>query len=192
MYKIKRILKETYARVIFIVRQWWSAIKHSLIIADVNDSKVGLVYVDGVLHQILRPGSRHLFCKPGRRVCVELIDIQLRPRVPSRIARMIVHSCDEKLLKAVGEVIYAVNIKKNLNGLLYVDGRLHTQLSSGIHGLWRFHRDMKVKLVDESIQIIDVDQQVVSTYGGIRSCYTKRSDGAVDKLNAAGRIYRLS
>ena len=147
----------------------WLLTQYSHLLSDVlerveaGDTQLGLVYVGGILVDLLPPGRSVTNWKGIDDVRIELVDIEQSLKVDTSLLRLLLRNSKPDLRAAAVKAIAAVEISDEHVGLLIVDGELVELLSPGSYGYWRFGRDVKVQLMDLRLQSMDVNGQEILT-----------------------------
>ncbi len=63
----------------------------------------------------------------------------------------------------VSDAVTAAEVPDTAVGLLIVDGRLAKVLEPGLHAFWKYHRALKIELVDRRVQAMEVAGQEILT-----------------------------
>ena len=120
-----------------------------LLVANIGDQQVGLVYEQGNLVDVLGPGEKAFYAKRLRSVSVELVDaaadIDVAPRLVGPLARLV----DRGL-------VLHVEVPSDHVGLLYVDGVLDRQLTPGRYAYLRAARRVHAAMLDLRLQALEV------------------------------------
>jgi regulator of protease activity HflC (stomatin/prohibitin superfamily) len=131
-------------------------------IVELTESEAGLVYKNGKLAGVLAPGKRQLYWKGPIEVKVEKIDISEGLEVPSRVAKLLARA-KQPLSSQATEAISAAEVPDTSVALLIVDGQFVKLLGPGLHVFWKFHRTIKIELVDRRVQTMEVSGQDILT-----------------------------
>lgn len=131
---------------------------------ELGEDEAGLRYENNVLAEILPPGSRRAFWKGWQAHRLDRVDLRhgyalpqelvahlLQPKLRGRL----VSGLDGLLLLAVPAYYVAV---------LKVDGKVERLLPPGLHGCWRYNRDVQAELVDTRLQNLEVTGQEILTH----------------------------
>ncbi len=130
---------------------------------ELNDTELGLCYIDGKLADVLPPGTYHVFWKQPAEVKIERVDVGQDYRVANDILALLVHGDYFRKAQAALHVVYYVEIPDYSVGLLLVNGHKEKLLPPGSYGFWRYNRNIGVKLVDLRLQNLDVGGQEMLT-----------------------------
>ncbi|MGR9044518.1 MAG: slipin family protein [Gammaproteobacteria bacterium] len=130
---------------------------------ELNDTELGLCYIDGKLADILPPGTYHVFWKQPAKVEVERLDIGRDYQVDDETLALLVHSDYFRRAQAALSVVYYAEVPDHSVGLLMVNGHKEKLLPPGSYGFWRYNRGIGVRLVDLRLQSVDVGGQEMLT-----------------------------
>jgi hypothetical protein len=132
----------------FLVTAYAEQVNDFIESVDISDSEVGLVYYDGKLADILRPGSFRLYWKGLVNTEVKVIDIAQDYAVDEDLLAVLVRSVnkskDNPVYSAGVNAVFYVEVPDSHVGLLLVNGKLTSQLKPGSYGYWRFNRNIEV------------------------------------------------
>jgi regulator of protease activity HflC (stomatin/prohibitin superfamily) len=149
-----------HPRVDVLVKESRELIDADLMVVDLGDREVGLVYKNGRLVSVLAPGKRQLYWKGPVEVRVDVRDISQEFVLDADLARVLARS---RGLTGAGEVLGLAEVPDTAVGLLIVDGELRAVLQPGLTAYWRFQRNIKVELVDLRLQTMEVSGQEILT-----------------------------
>lgn len=130
---------------------------------DLSEDEAGLRYENGVLVEIVPPGSRRLYWKGPlvqRLARVALADGY------AVSAAMAAHLSQPALRgRAVAGLVGVLmaQVPAGHVGVLKVDGAVLRLLAPGLSAFWRFNRDVSVDLVDTRLQAMEVTGQEILT-----------------------------
>lgn len=147
----------------------WLLTQYSHLLGDVlervetGDTQLGLVYVGGILVDLLSPGSSVVSWKGIDDVRIELIDIEQSFHVDQSLLRLLLRNSKPNLRAAAIKAIAAVEVSDEHVGLLIVEGELVELLPPGSYGYWRYGREIKIQLMDLRLQSMDVNGQEILT-----------------------------
>ncbi|ESP92473.1 slipin family protein [Pseudoalteromonas luteoviolacea] len=134
----------------------------------IGPQEVGLLYVNQVLKGIVPPGEHLYLWKDAGDIHLERVDISENMYVDAATLANINRlglNCAAKLFKSETAVscnpIVDVSIESEHIGLLYVDNVLVRKLPPGHYGMWRFNRDIDLKVFDCRAQMLEVSGQEI-------------------------------
>ena len=134
----------------------------------VEQSEVGLLYLNGQLRGIVAPGEQLYLWQDAGDIRLDKINIAddiavnkntmfLINKAGANSATRLIRSEYTMAVKP----IYDVQIKNEHVGLLYIDGELIKTLSPGQYGFWQFARKVEVKQFDCRAQLLDISGQEI-------------------------------
>jgi regulator of protease activity HflC (stomatin/prohibitin superfamily) len=128
-------------------------------------NEVGLRYENGVLTEVLAPGTRRLYWKAHVDVRVDTIDVTTEFRIPDALVPQLVEftgaGSRAKVSGATGAC--GLQVPQHHVALLYVNGRMIELLDAGVYGYWRFNRDVRADFADLRLQALEVAGQEILT-----------------------------
>lgn len=129
---------------------------------DLAENEAGLRYEDGVLVEILAPGSRRLYWKGQTEQRLERIDLGQDYRVATALLQQLQGNLRGRSVIGV-EAILVAQVPAYQVGVLKVDGAVIELLPAGQHGFWRYNRQVNVELIDMRTQALEVSGQEILT-----------------------------
>lgn len=131
------------------------ALASRLIVVDLQDEQRALVWKDGRLGWVLKPG-RHAFWSGPAKIAVETFDVN---------DSKFVHPKIEAILNYPGaaQVFTGVRVEAHERALVFADGELIEQVDPGLHVYWLGGRKIAWKAIDLREQVADVVGQEIMT-----------------------------
>ncbi|NML46212.1 slipin family protein [Ramlibacter sp. G-1-2-2] len=130
---------------------------------ELGPDQVGLRHENGVLVEILPPGSRKLYWRGLITVQVEVIDIAAAPEVPAELLpRLLQVQLRPRAVAGLAGVLL-VQVPELGAGLVYVDGKIVRRIGPGAYGFWRFNHNVAVEVLDLRMQALEVTGQEILT-----------------------------
>jgi regulator of protease activity HflC (stomatin/prohibitin superfamily) len=130
---------------------------------ELGEHEVGLRSENGVLVELLPPGTRRLYWRGFVDVRVEVIDIRTSAELPAALAaRLAQPQLRPRTVTGLAGVLQ-VEVPEHGAGLLRVDGKVERLLEPGAHAFWKFGRNVAVELVDLRLQALEVSGQEILT-----------------------------
>ncbi|WP_371233207.1 slipin family protein [Pseudomonas sp. QE6] len=130
---------------------------------DLAENEAGLRFEDGVLAEILPPGSRRLYWKGQTEQRLERIDLSQDYRLAAPLlAQLSQPNLRGRSLTGLDAVLMA-QVPAYQVGVLKVDGAVIELLPAGQYGFWRYNRQVSVELIDTRIQALEVSGQEILT-----------------------------
>ena len=140
----------------YIVRDQPELAARYFTVIDTGDSQVAVVYQDGKLARVVKPGTRVLFWRGAVAVTFDIIDVRETPEVPERILSALARLGRESL------VTFAA-VEEGKRGLVYIDGRLVRELGAGTYGFWNAVATPRIDVVEVRRQTVEVPGQEILT-----------------------------
>ena len=130
---------------------------------SLDEQQVGLRTENGVLVEILPPGTRRLFWKGLVEVAVQVVDLRAGAELsPEVLARLTQTQWRGRAVAGL-EGVLQVQVPEGQCALLSLDGKVERVLSAGAYGFWRYGRNLAVELVDLRVQALEVSGQDIMT-----------------------------
>jgi len=147
-----------HPRVDVLIADARALIERHLIIVELGDREVGLVYKNERLVSVLPPGKRQLYWRGPVSVRVDVKDISRDFALDADTSRILARAG-----AAVNTSIGSVEVPDTSVGLLIADGELREVLKPGLTAFWKFQRNVKVELIDLRLQTMEVAGQEILT-----------------------------
>ena len=124
-------------------------------VLDLGDRQRALVWVDGRFFQVFGAGV-HVLWNEDRQINVEIVDTN-SPRFD--------HADFEVITRhgSAADFIEICDVKRDHNGVLFLDGRFVETLPAGRYGFWKKVADVRVVEVEMREQMLDISGQDVMT-----------------------------
>ncbi len=149
-----------HPRVDVLMTEARALIERHLMIVELGDREVGLVYKNDRLVSVLPPGKRQLYWRGPVIVRVDVKDISRDFALEGDTARILLRAGSSVAnMAAIG----LVEVPDTSVGLLIADGELREVLKPGLTAFWKFQRSVKVELVDLRLQTMEVAGQEILT-----------------------------
>jgi regulator of protease activity HflC (stomatin/prohibitin superfamily) len=148
-----------HPRVDVLIAEARALIEQYLMIVELGDREVGLVYKNDRLVSVLAPGKRQLYWRGPVMVRVAVKDISRDITLDADTARILTRTAGSANAAAIG----SVEVPDTSVGLLIADGELRDVLKPGLTAFWKFQRNVKVELVDLRLQTMEVAGQEILT-----------------------------
>jgi len=124
-------------------------------VVDLTATQRALVWIDGRLEHILRPGL-HAFWRQPREVRIEIFDLDGVRFTHSKLQAVLGHA------DAAGQ-LEEVDVERHAAVLLYLNGELRERLATGKHVFWKAAGRLRVRAVDLRDRVADVAGQEILT-----------------------------
>jgi len=148
-----------HPRVDVLITEARALIERYLMIVELGDREVGLVYKNDRLVSVLPPGKRQLYWRGPVAVRVDVKDISRDFALDADTARILTRAASSVVSTAIG----SAEVPDTSVGLLIADGELRDVLKPGLTAFWKFQRNVKVELVDLRLQTMEVAGQEILT-----------------------------
>jgi regulator of protease activity HflC (stomatin/prohibitin superfamily) len=148
-----------HPRIDVLIAEARALLERHLMIVDLSDREVGLVYKNDRLVSVLPPGKRQLYWRGPIAVRVDVKDISRNFALDADTARILSRAGASVANTAIG----SVEVPDTSVGLLIADGELREVLKPGLTAFWKFQRNVKVELVDLRLQTMEVAGQEILT-----------------------------
>ncbi len=132
-------------------------------IANISDTQVGLVYRDGKLWNLIRPGTRQVFWKGVVDVQVQTIDVSKTFEIEPGLTRVLLERGADIFPTVFRKLVCSSEVAQNETALLMVDGQLQRSLSPGRYAFWTCLRKIEVLSFDNREQLLDINGQEMLT-----------------------------
>jgi regulator of protease activity HflC (stomatin/prohibitin superfamily) len=140
----------------YILREQPELAARYFTVVDTSDAQVAVVYLDGKLARVVKPGTRVLYWRGAVNVSFDLIDVRAEPEVPERLVPALA-----RLGREAG-VTFAV-VDEGKRGLVYLDGRLARELEAGTYGFWNVVSAPRIEVIEVRRQTVEVSGQEILT-----------------------------
>ena len=127
---------------------------------ETGDEQVVVVYLDGKLARVLAPSSRALYWRGDVSVTSERIDIR-QIEVPERLLAGLVKLGRETSPNSTQATFSTIDEGKR--GLVFLDGRLVSELAAGTYGFWNGIAAPRIEIVEMRPQTLEVAGQEILT-----------------------------
>lgn len=130
---------------------------------ELAENEVGLRSENGVLVEILPPGTRRLYWKGQVDVSVQVVDLNAGPELPAAlVVRLTQPQLRHRTVTGLAGLLQ-VQVPESSCGLLTVDGKVERLLAAGSYAFWKYGRTVAVELVDLRLQSVEVSGQDIMT-----------------------------
>jgi hypothetical protein len=147
----------------YLVRWQPEAVEDLFLRVETGAGQIAVVYRNGHPWTYVAPERRALFWKGVVHVKAELIDIASELAVPQRIVQALRTDTLARGTSAFDNAVVIREVPEAHVGLLFVDGRLVRELTSGVHAFWKIGRSIVVELVDLRVKALEVGEQELLT-----------------------------
>ncbi len=132
-------------------------------VVRLGQGEAAIVYRDGLIADVLEPGSLRLYWKDMAETSIETLDVSNEVEVLESVARVLAHPSNERVLAKACRFVHFAEVADQHVGLLVVDGRLARTLEPGLYAYWTFNHKVQVEQIDQRQQAIEVQGQEILT-----------------------------
>ena len=132
-------------------------------VVRLGEGEAAIVHRDGLIADVLEPGSLRLYWKDMAETSIETLDVSNEVEVPKSVARVIAHPSSERVLAKACRFVHFAEVADQHVGLLVVDGQLARTLGPGLYAYWTFSHKVEVEQIDQRQQAIEVQGQEILT-----------------------------
>ncbi|CAM3531833.1 slipin family protein [Paracidovorax anthurii] len=130
---------------------------------ELSETQAGLRSENGVLVEILPPGTRRLYWKRLVDVDVQVVDLAQGVDVLAALAARLVQTQLRSKPVAGLNGVLQVQVPDAMCALLTIDGKVERLLGAGTHAFWKYGRHVAAELVDLRLQTLEVSGQDIMT-----------------------------
>lgn len=131
------------------------------VVADLTDTEAGALYVNGVLQEILPPGTRCLYWRAEEALKLLRMDTR-QVSVPVEVMNAVLQPRRNGTVKG-REAILTVQVPAWHVGVLKIDGETQTLLPPGLTAYWKVNHLIEAEVVDTRLQVLEVGGQEILT-----------------------------
>ncbi len=132
-------------------------------LVEAGQAEIALVYMRNALYDIVLPGDRSVYWSEPNRITVARVDLSESLTVSDAVLRQIRASQLTRIIRARTQLLTEITVDDGETGLLFVDGKLVEQLPAGSYGFWKVDRPVRVKVVEQRRQAMEVSGQEILT-----------------------------
>lgn len=147
----------------FLLKQYAKVLSSYLDSYEVADNQVGLVYRDGILVDLLPPGSFKAYWKGLDTIRVDLFDVCSNSSIDEKLLGLLGRGLTPALSRMAASLIHYSEVPDEHIGMLLVNGKFERMLPAGQYGFWKVQRKVEVKLLDMRLQTTEVSGQEILT-----------------------------
>jgi regulator of protease activity HflC (stomatin/prohibitin superfamily) len=130
---------------------------------EMGAHQVGMIYRDGIVSDVLPPGTRKVFWHGPVRIDVGVQDLTEAFEAPPDVVAQVVQPGKGRATRVWDEALVSAEIAAEHEGLVFVDGALFRTLGPGRYAFWRFNRHITIESVDTRLQPMEVNGQEIVT-----------------------------
>ncbi len=127
--------------------------------------QLALRYQNGLLVELLAPGTRKLYWQGVHSQRIEVLDLAPQTlRLPAELLAL-VHAIQQRGQLLAGQnLVLLATVPQQHVGVLRVDGQLQAELlQPGLHGFWRCQQQVEFDLHDLRSQLLEISGQEILT-----------------------------
>lgn len=140
-----------------------AVVAEHFIAMDLGDDEAGLRYENGVLIEVLPPGTRRLYWRGPVDHQLVRVNVAQEVELPQALAAQLT----QPMLRARPvfglDGIVRAPVPAYHVGVLKIDGQVQRLLMPGVYAFWRFGHDVAVEYVDTRVQSLEVSGQEILT-----------------------------
>jgi regulator of protease activity HflC (stomatin/prohibitin superfamily) len=147
----------------YLMAQEPAVVAAEFVQVNLSEQQVGLRSENGVLVEVLPPGTRRLYWKGLVEVNVQVIDLDAGPELPAALVARLTHTqLRQRSVTGLAGVLQ-VQVPEGQCALLTVDGKVERLLTAGTYAFWKYGRTVAVEMVDLRLQAVEVSGQDIMT-----------------------------
>ena len=147
----------------YLMAQEPAVVAANFVQVNLSEREVGLRSENGVLVEILPPGTRRLYWKGLVDVAVQVVNLQNGAELPADlVARLTQTQLRQRAVTGLNGVLQ-VQVPEGQCALLTLDGKVERLLTAGAYAFWKYGRTLAVELVDLRLQAVEVSGQDIMT-----------------------------
>lgn len=147
----------------YLMAQEPAVVAADFVQVNLSEREVGLRSENGVLVEILPPGTRRLYWKGLVDVAVQVVNLQNGSELPADlVSRLTQTQLRQRAVTGLNGVLQ-VQVPEGQCALLTVDGKVERLLAAGSYAFWKYGRTIAIELVDLRLQAVEVSGQDIMT-----------------------------
>jgi len=147
----------------YLMAQEPAVVAAEFVQVNLSEQQVGLRSENGVLVEVLPPGTRRLYWKGLVEVNVQVIDLEASPELPAALVARLTHTQLRQRSVTGLTGVLQVQVPEGQCALLSIDGKVDRLLPAGAYAFWKYGRTIAVELVDLRLQAVEVSGQDIMT-----------------------------
>lgn len=147
----------------YLIKQHAQALAPHAALVEIGEQEVGLVFVDGVARQLLRPGSVAAFWTHVHDISVSRVDVHADVRVPEAWLQALRLAGDRMSTLSERQLLQHVHLDEGEEAILMVNGEVSQVLGSGRYGFWTVGQEVRCITVDKRLQTMEINGQEILT-----------------------------
>ncbi|EJY0871362.1 slipin family protein [Escherichia coli] len=131
------------------------------LVADLSETEAGVLYMDGILLEILPPSTRRLYWRVEDDLTLVRMNTQQVP-VQTEVMNAVLQPRRKGVVKG-RDAILTVQVPAWHVGVLKIDGETQALLPLGLTAYWKINHLVEAEVVDTRLQVLEVSGQEILT-----------------------------
>ena len=131
------------------------------LVADLSETEAGVLYMDGILLEILPPSTRRLYWRVEDDLALVRMNTQQVP-VQTEVMNAVLQPRRKGVVKG-RDAILTVQVPAWHVGVLKIDGETQALLPPGLTAYWKINHLVEAEVVDTRLQVLEVSGQEILT-----------------------------
>ncbi|EFD8895813.1 slipin family protein [Escherichia coli] len=131
------------------------------LVADLSETEAGVLYMDGILLEILPPSTRRLYWRVEDDLALVRMNTQQVP-VQTEVMNAVLQPRRKGVVKG-RDAILTVQVPAWHVGVLKIDGETQVLLPPGLTAYWKINHLVEAEVVDTRLQVLEVSGQEILT-----------------------------
>ena len=147
----------------FLIKQHGPALQPHATLVEMGEHEVGLLRVDGVARQLLRPGSVAAFWTHAHEISVSRVNIRSDVQAPEAWLRAMRMAGERMSTLSESKLLQRFHLDKGEEAILMINGEVSQVLGSGRYGFWENGHEIRCIMVDKRLQTMEINGQEILT-----------------------------
>ncbi|ELD9718071.1 slipin family protein [Escherichia coli] len=131
------------------------------VVADLSETEVGALYMDGILLEMLPPSTRRLYWRVEDDLALVRMNTQ-QVQVQTEVMNAVLQPRRKGAVKG-RDAILTVQVPAWHVGVLKIDGETQALLPPGLTAYWKINHLVEAEVVDTRLQVLEVSGQEILT-----------------------------
>ncbi|EPD1002985.1 TPA: slipin family protein [Escherichia coli] len=131
------------------------------VVADLSETEAGVLYMDGILLEILPPSTRRLYWRVEDDLTLVRMNTQ-QVQVQTEVMNAVLQPRRKGAVKG-RDAILTVQVPAWHVGVLKIDGETQALLPPGLTAYWKINHLVEAEVVDTRLQVLEVSGQEILT-----------------------------
>ncbi|CAD6104870.1 slipin family protein [Escherichia coli] len=131
------------------------------LVADLSEIEAGVLYMDGILQEILPPSTRRLYWRVEDDLTLVRMNTQ-QVQVQTEVMNAVLQPRRKGAVKG-RDAILTVQVPAWHVGVLKIDGETQALLPPGLTAYWKINHLVDAEVVDTRLQVLEVSGQEILT-----------------------------